>query len=63
MQQNLNICFMGRSISIIIHRGQIYSTISDNTQRVEGQIAQINSSTLDINIWIIADQDKNETFN
>ena len=32
---------------------QIYSTISDNTEREKRQIAQINSSTFDINIWII----------
>lgn len=41
---------------------EIYSIISDNTGRERIQIAPINSSTLDINIWIVRDPDKGETF-
>ncbi len=41
---------------------EIYSIISDNAGRERIQIAPINSSTLDINIWIIRDSDKVETF-
>lgn len=54
--------FMGGSISIIVSPLQIYSIISDNARRERIQIAPINSSTLDINIWIVRDPDKGETF-
>lgn len=37
---------------------EIYSIISDNAGRERIQIAPINSSTLDINIWIVRDPDK-----
>lgn len=61
MPQNFNMRSTGRSISIIIHSAKFtaqFQIREMERKRERGQIGQINSSVLDINIWIIRESDK-----